>query len=82
MTCIQCHKREALSDRRRTILSRDVGKEIPGGRCFQCIVDDPAYHHAIISWAVRKREETEQKIRDILAWPLEFIDRLVGSLRG
>jgi hypothetical protein len=50
MTCTQCHKREAFSDRRRTILSRDVGTEIPGARCFQCIVDNPAYHHAIISW--------------------------------
>jgi len=82
MTCIRCHKKPALSDQRRAMLSRDVGCDVPGDLCYQCIVEDPAYHHAIISWAVRKREETIQTLRNAIARPLEAIDRWVDSLRG
>ena len=82
MICIRCHEKPSLSDQRRATLSREVGCDLPHDLCYQCIVDDPAYHYAIISWAVRKREETIQTLRNAIARPLEAIDRWVESLRG
>ena len=81
MICIRCHEKTALSERGRAILSRDVACEIPPDLCFGCIVTDPAYRPAIMRWTYRKRDETIQTFRAMMARPLELIDDWVDSLR-
>ena len=81
MICIRCHEKPALSERRRAILTQDVGCDIPPDLCFDCIVADPAYRPAIMSWTYRKKDETIQTFRDMVARPLELIDDWVDSFR-
>jgi hypothetical protein len=89
VNCIRCHQEHVLSERRRAILSRDVGCDIPPNMCFACIVADPAYRPAIMEWTYRKRDETirrfqemSQKFRNTIVRPLELIDQWVDSLRS
>lgn len=81
MICTRCHEKTALSERRRANLSRDVGCDIPPELCFGCIVTDPAYRPAMMEWTYRKRDETIQRFRDMMARPLELIDDWVESFR-
>jgi hypothetical protein len=81
MTCIRCHAKPALTERRRVILSQDVGRDLPADVCFKCLFEDPAYHDALMGWTLRKRDETIRRFQDVISRPLELIDRWVDSFR-
>ena len=81
MNCKRCSTRPALSEERRAGASQDLGTELPPNLCFRCIAEDPAYSAAAIAWAVRKRAETIQRVRNTISRPLEMIDRWVESLQ-
>jgi len=49
--------------------------------CFPCAWKDPLLQPALREYAERKKAETIGRARELLARPLEFIDRLVESLR-
>ncbi len=51
------------------------------GVCFVCAWQDPALQPALREYTVRKKAETIRRARELLARPLEFIDRLVERFR-
>ena len=63
------------------VLAAKGGPVLPGGVCFPCAWRDPALQPALREYAERKKAETIRRARELLAKPLEFIDRFVESLR-
>jgi hypothetical protein len=57
------------------------GPALPVGVCFVCAWQDPALQPTLREYAVRKKAETIRRARDLLARPLEFIDRFVERFR-
>ena len=57
------------------------GPSLPAGVCLPCAWQDPLLQPALRDYAERTKAETIRRARELLARPLEFIDRLVDSLR-
>ena len=57
------------------------GPALPVGVCFPCAWQDPALQPALREYTELKKAETIRRTRELLARPLEFIDRLVERFR-
>jgi len=81
MTCTRCGQRKAYTEAEAAALAAKGGPVLPVGVCFPCAWQDPALQPALREYARRKKAETIRRARELLARPLEFIDRLVESFR-
>ena len=79
--CTRCGKLDAYTGEDYAVLAAKGGPALPGGVCFPCAWRDPALQPALREYAERKKAETIRRARELLAKPLEFIDRFVESLR-
>ena len=81
MICTRCRQRKAYTEPEAAALAAKGGPVLPAGICFPCAWQDPTLQPALREYADRKKAETIRRAREFLARPLEFIDRLVDSLR-
>ena len=91
MLCTKCGRREAFSAARRAKFAELGGPPpppIPEGLCFRCAREDPAlrdhfrgWFKELQPWMDRRMAEYVRLARELLARPLEAIDRFVDSLR-
>jgi len=81
MICTRCGQREAKTEAEAAALAAKGGPVLPAGVCFPCAWKDPALQPGLRRYAERKKAETIRLARELLARPLEFIDRLVESFR-
>jgi hypothetical protein len=79
--CTRCGKPRAYTEAECAALVGKGGPLLPVGVCFPCAWEDPLLRPALKEYAERKKAETIRRARELLARPLEFIDRLVDSLR-
>jgi len=79
--CTRCGKLTAYSEADYAALAAKGGPVLPGGVCFPCAWRDPALQPALRDYTERKKAETVRRARELLARPLEFIDRLVERFR-
>jgi len=81
MICTRCGSSKAHTEAECTALAAKGGPTLPPGICFRCAWEDPALQKALGEWAEHRKAETFRRARELLVRPLEFIDRLVDSLR-
>ena len=81
MICTRCGQRKANAEAEAAALAAKGGPVLPAGVCFPCAWQDPTLQPGLREYAERKKAETIRRARDLLARPLEFIDRLVESFR-
>ena len=79
--CTRCGELTAYTEADYAVLASQGGPVLPGGVCFPCAWRDPTLQPALREYAERKKAETIRRARELLAKPLEFIDRFVESLR-
>lgn len=79
--CTRCGRVRAHTQAGVEDLSARGGPVLPAGVCFPCAWQDPDLQPALREYAQRKRAETIRRARELLARPLEFIDRVVESFR-
>jgi len=81
MICRRCGQRKANTQAEAAALAAKGGPVLPAGVCFPCAWQDTSLQPALREYAERKKAETIRGAREFLARPLEFIDRLMDSLR-
>ena len=81
MICTRCGQRKAYTETEAAALAGKGGPLLPVGVCFLCAWKDPALQPALRAYVERKKAETIRRARELLARPLEFIDRFVESFR-
>jgi hypothetical protein len=79
--CTRCGRQSAYTEADYATLAANGGPVLPAGVCFPCAWRDPALRPALKDYAEQKKAETIRRARELLARPLEFIDRLVERLR-
>src|SRR5260221_12685458 len=82
MICTRCGQREANPEAEAAALAAKGGPVFPAGVCFPCAWKDPGLQPGLREYPERKNAEHIRRVRELLARPLEFIDRLVASFRG
>jgi hypothetical protein len=81
MICTRCGQRKANTEAEAAALAAKGGPVLPADVCFPCAWKDPALQPGLREYAERKKAETIRRARELLARPLEFIDRFVESFR-
>ena len=81
INCMRCGQPKAHTEAECAALAAKGGPALPAGVCFPCAWKDPLLQPALREYAERKKAETIRRARELLARPLESIDRLVDSLR-
>jgi len=81
MICTRCGRRKAYNETEAAALVAKGGPALPVGVCFLCAWQDPALQPALREYTERKKAETIRRARELVARPLEFIDRLVEKFR-
>ena len=81
MICTQCGQRRAYTETEAAALAAKGGPVLPAGVCFLCAWKDPALQPGLRAYTERKKAETIRRARELLARPLEFVDRLVETFR-
>jgi hypothetical protein len=79
--CTHCGKLAAYTEADCAALAAKGGPVLPAGVCFTCAWRDPALQPSLREYVERKRAETIRRVRDLLARPLEYIDRFVERFR-
>ena len=91
--CGRCGRRRAFPEESWVQFAQKGGPPnpppIPSGVCFECALEDPALREPLRSWAAKdvgtwgeqRMREYVHQLRQLLARPLEAIDRFVDSLR-
>ena len=81
MICTRCGKRKAYTEAEAAALASKGGPVLPVGVCFLCAWQDPALQPELREYTQRKKAQTIRRARELLARPLELIDRLVERFR-
>ena len=81
MICSRCGQRKANNEAEAAALAAKGGPVLPAGVCLPCAWQDPTLQPGLRAYADHKKAESIRGLRELLARPLEFIDRLVESFR-
>ncbi len=76
--CVRCGRSAAYSETQCLRFHQRSGPPLQAGICPLCTMQDPLLRAQIDAWSERNRAQLVQGIRDILARPLEAIDRFVA----
>jgi hypothetical protein len=85
MVCTRCGRRHAFAEDAWERLAKAGGPaiapNIPAGLCMECAFKDPELRESLKGWTKEMRAWGVRSLRELLARPLEMIDRIVDSWR-